>query len=188
MNRSVSRRPDECEPTSPYQRQLIDKVEGECVVEASNAQMYTLCEMASNICPEQVDKVHAPYQWTIRQVLEHCANAERVFGYRMMRIAAGDSTELVGWDENAYANSRFGLGSFGLLISEIGSLRQANLLLLRRITPKAWDRMGTADGQQVSVRTVAWIAAGHLQHHMEIIAKRCDITLPPTPNAPTPNA
>ena len=90
-----------------------------------------------------------------------------------VRLAAGDATTLPGWDENQYADSRFGLGNFGALVSEIGFLREANLLLLRRIAPNCWDRSAEVDGGRVTVRAIAWIAAGHLQHHLSIVEKRC---------------
>lgn len=129
------------------------------------------------VSADQVDQVHSPYSWTIRQVFEHCANAERVFGYRMMRLAAGDSTALPGWDENAYAASRFGLGNFVKIITEIGYLRESNLLLLKRISPKCWNQTGIVDGKQVTVRALAWIAAGHLRHHLEIVEKRLGVAV-----------
>lgn len=125
---------------------------------------------------ELVDKVHAPYTWTVRQVIEHCVDAERVFGDRMMRIAAGDTTDLPSWDENAYAAARFGLGNVGHLISELGYLRQANLMLLQRIKPPTWNQVGTVGGRPITTRGIAWITAGHVHHHFEIIEKRCNIS------------
>ena len=89
------------------------------------SQLSWLCELASHLSTEQIDKIHAPYGWTLRQVFEHCADAERVFGYRMLRLAAGDETSLPGWQENDYANSRFGLETFAGLVSEIELLRKA---------------------------------------------------------------
>ncbi len=175
MNRIASRRPKADEYTADYHGQLIGQVEGESVLRVLDDQLFWLCELASHLSTEQVDKVHLPYAWTIRQVFEHCADAERVFGYRMLRIAAGDETALPGWNENQYADSRFGLGNFGSLVSEIGVLRQANLLLLRRIAPNCWDRAAEVDGGRVTVRAIAWIAAGHLQHHLAIVEKRCQI-------------
>lgn len=175
INRIASRRPQSSEYTADYHRQLIEQVEGECVLQVLENQMFWLCELASHLSTEQIDKIHPPYGWTIRQVFEHCANAERVFGYRMLRLAAGDETALPGWNENAYADSRFGLGNFGSLVGEIGALRQANLLLLRRIVPNRWDRAAEVDGGRVTVRAIGWIAAGHLQHHLSIVEKRCQI-------------
>ena len=175
MNRIASRRPVADEYTADYHRQLIGQVEGECVLRVLEDQLFWLCELAGHLSTEQIDKIHSPYGWTIRQVCEHCADAERLFGYRMLRLAAGDDTALPGWNENQYADSRFGLGNFGSLVSEIGLLRKANLLLLRRIVPNRWDCAAEVDGGRVTVRAIAWIAAGHLQHHLAIVEKRCQI-------------
>lgn len=186
MNRIASRRPlpeeFSADPsTSTYTRALVDAVAGECVMDVLHGQLWWLCELGSHLCTEQIDRVHAPYQWTVRQVFEHCANAERVFGYRMLRIAAGDETPLAGFDENAYAASRFGLGNFTQLINEIAALRQANELLLRRLVPKAWDRTAMVSGNRMTTRAIAWVAAGHLHHHFTIVEKRCDLSVPRGP-------
>jgi hypothetical protein len=142
------------------------------VLEVLQDQRAWLQQVASAVKPEQIDQIHAPYGWTIRQVFAHCADAERVFGYRMLRFAAGDATELPGWDENLYADSRFGLGEFPHLVSELELLRQTNLLLLRRLEPACWDRSGVAEGKRLSVRALAWLTAGHLRHHLLIVQKR----------------
>jgi hypothetical protein len=175
MTRIASRRPESTEVGTEYQQSLIDQMEGDCVLKALEDQLYWVCELASHLCTEQVDKVHAPYEWTVRQVFEHCVNAERVFGYRMLRFAAGDSTPLPGWNENAYADSRFGLGNFSGLVAEFGHLRQANLLLLRRIVPASWDFSAEVDGFEITVRAISWLTAGHLHHHLGIVEQRCGV-------------
>ena len=183
MSTFASRRPERDELSSDYHRGLIAKVQDDCVITAMEKQQYWLCELASSLSTAQVDMIHKPYGWTIRQVMEHCANAERVFGYRMLRFAAGDATELPGWAENDCADEKFGLGNFGHIVTEMGALRQSNLMLLRRIQPNCWDRSGIADGNRVNVRSIAWLSAGHLQHHLEIIEKRTGVTAdrePPT--------
>lgn len=144
-------------------------------------QLYWMCELAGSLSAEQIDQVHKPYAWTVRQVIAHCLDAERVFGYRILRFAAGDETDLPGFDENAYVDARFGLGNVSHLITEMGALRQANIMLLRRITPVAWNRGGTVEGNRVTVRALAWMLAGHLQHHFSILEKRCGVTVPRTP-------
>ncbi|MGB7346798.1 MAG: DinB family protein [Pirellulaceae bacterium] len=186
MNTLASRRPADTEFTEAYHRDLVKRVEGQCAITVLHQQMFWLCELASSISTLQVDTVHAPYTWSVRQVFEHCANAERVFGYRMLRIAAGDPTNMPSWDENAYADARFGLGNFTHIVTELGDLRRANEVLLRRIIPGAWDRTGFVDGKEISLRAIAWITAGHLQHHLEIIEKRCGIKVDRTPTSKPP--
>ncbi|MEM6468680.1 MAG: DinB family protein [Planctomycetota bacterium] len=175
-SRRVSRRPSEDEYESEYHAGLIERVEGDCAIEALTDQLYWICELASSLSTEQLDRLHSPYKWTVRQVFEHCTNTERLFGYRMMCLADGTAPDLPDWDENASAESRFGLGNFSKLIAELGDLRKSNLLFLERLSPRCWDHIGTASGHRVSVRTIAWLAAGHLLHHLEIVENRCSVT------------
>lgn len=187
--RVASRRPLESEygPTEYYAR-TISKVDGDDVMPILRDQMFWLCELGSTVSTEQTDKVHPPYSWTIRQVFEHCADAERVFGYRAMRIAAGDTTELPAWDENAYAASRFGLGgTFSNIVEEWGALRRSNYILLRRIEPAAWDRSAIANNVRLTVRAIAWLMAAHLHHHLEIVEQRLGLQVERKPAPPMPN-
>ncbi len=174
--RIASRRPAESDLESESHRRLVAAVPGECVITVLHDQMHWLCELASSLSTEQVDRIHPPYSWTVRQVFAHGADAERVFGYRMLALADGSVPALPDWDENVSAESRFGLGNFSHLVSEWGDLRLANLALLRRLVPRAWDCAGVVAGQRLTVRGLAWIAAGHLQHHLEIVEKRCGVT------------
>ncbi len=173
---SKSRRPSEQDLTLPMHWSYVNRVTGDCALKVLADQLYWICELGGCLSAELADRVHAPYAWTVRQVVEHCVDAERIFGDRMLRIAAGDSTDLPSWDENAYADARFGLGNLSHLISELGSLRQANLMLLGRIIPASWDRVGHVDSQPMTPRGLAWLAAGHVQHHFEIIEERCEIS------------
>lgn len=177
MSNFASKRPEHDETTIDYHRDLIGRLEGDDVMPILDDQMYWICELASSLSTEQIDKVHAPYEWSVRQVFEHCANAERVFGNRLLRFAAGDATNLPSWDENAYADCRFGLGNFVHIVTEMASLRKSNIMLLRRIEPAAWNRIGYVDSQPITVRAIAWITAGHLHHHFEIVEKRCGVTV-----------
>jgi hypothetical protein len=176
MSGNASRRPHPGEFESVDHAHLIGRVEGDCAIELLGGQMHWMCELAGSISTEQVDRVHAPYSWTIRQVIEHCVNAERMYGYRIMCLADGSGPTLPAWDENVSAASRFGLGNFSCLITEWGELRKSNLGLLRRLSPRAWGCSGTVAGNRASVRTLAWLAVGHLQHHLEIVENRCGVT------------
>lgn len=117
--------------------------------------------------------VHPPYTWELRQALHHIADAERIFGYRLLRIARGDQTPLPGFDENPYADTTLELNcSLADIIVEFASLRQANLILLRSLPTRAWDRWGTASSARVTVRGLAYIMAGHVRHHDAALKKR----------------
>lgn len=122
---------------------------------------------------DQLETVHPPYGWSIRTVIEHCCDAERVFGYRAMRFATGDKTDLPGWDENRYASCGYrSPASLEGLAGEFAALRRANLELLKCLRPAAFNEIGTADGRKMSVRTICWLMAGHWIHHEKIIRKR----------------
>ena len=183
----ASRRPDPSEyGNNEYYTKLISLVAGDDVMKVLHSQLFWLCELGSSVTTDQTDRLHDPYTWTIRQVFEHCADAERVFGYRALRLAAGDSTPLPPWDENAYADARFGLGgTFSMIVEEMGALRRANYLLPRRIEPMAWDRSALANNVNVNVRTLAWLMAGHLQHHLQIVESRLGIMVQREPSCRT---
>jgi hypothetical protein len=168
----ASRRPSAEELAPPHQTYL-NAVAGDDALVVLHKQLEDLCQLAGMLSTDQVDRIEPPYGWTIRQVIEHCLVAERVFGYRCMRIAAGDTTPLPGFDENFYADARFGLGGGATsMMEELGLLRRSLLLMLHRFEPAAWDRVTEVAGCCVTMRAVAWVAAGHLAHHLAIMRRR----------------
>jgi hypothetical protein len=116
---------------------------------------------------------YAPGKWTLKDVLGHIADAERVFSYRVLRIARGDQTPLASFDENAWVPTA-GAGARTLtdLLEELAAVRASTLALLRHLPPEAPTRRGTASGKTISVRALAWIIAGHERHHVRIIRER----------------
>lgn len=161
---------DEC---FDYHRNYVALVPDGNVLETLEQQMASALAFIQAIPPDQWEVVHPPYAWKIRTVMEHCCDAERVFGYRALRFAAGDTTDLPGWDENHYAACGYGdRASRADLAAEFAALRGGNLRLLKRLRGEAFDQLGTADGRKVSVRTLAWLMAGHWLHHQKIMAAR----------------
>ncbi len=174
----ISGRPIDGDLDLQAHRDLVEGFSGQCVTELMSGQLHEMCELASVLSTDRLDSVDPPYRWTVRQVFAHLVDAERIFGDRMLRVAAGDRTDLPSWDQDAYANARFGLGNFGQLVTELGHLRQANLLLLRRLAPKAWDQRGNVGGSPMTVRGLAWVCAAHMDHHFKIVRQRCDVASP----------
>ena len=112
-------------------------------------------------------------KWSVREVVGHMIDGERVFSYRTLRFSRGDQTPLPGFEENQYvAASTFDRRPLSSLIEELVLLRQANLALLRGLAPDDWTRTGTANGHSVSVRALAFIMAGHVRHHLDILRDR----------------
>ena len=116
---------------------------------------------------------YAEGKWSIRQVVGHVIDAERIFTYRALRIARGDATPLAAFDENAYVETA---GSdhrtLSALAEELQAVRAASVALFNSLPDDAWARTGTASGKSVSVRALAYITAGHAQHHLKILRER----------------
>jgi hypothetical protein len=116
---------------------------------------------------------YAEGKWSIREVVGHVGDAERVFGYRAFCISRGDQTPLPGFDERHYIRqSDFHRCSLSDLVEEFICLRESNLIVLRRLDEDAWLKRGVANGSPVSVRALAFIMAGHVRHHLRVLSTR----------------
>jgi uncharacterized damage-inducible protein DinB len=116
---------------------------------------------------------YAPEKWSVRECVGHMCDTERVFSYRLLRIARADETPLPGFDENLFAQTA-GHDAVPLteLLHEYSVVHQATLALVRHLPAAAWDRLGNASGKPVSVRALAHITVGHELHHMAIFRER----------------
>lgn len=112
-------------------------------------------------------------KWSIKEVVGHLADTERIMAYRALRIARADTTPLPSFDENAYVPvAKFDGRSLADLVGELRTVRAATLALLRTFDGEAWKRRGTASGKPVSVRALAFIIPGHERHHVEVLKTR----------------
>jgi uncharacterized damage-inducible protein DinB len=116
---------------------------------------------------------YGPDKWTIREVVGHLIDAERIFTYRALRFARGDRTMLPGFDENDYVRTA---GSdertLADLARELAAVRESTVLLFESLPDDAWVRTGNANGRDMSVRALAYVAAGHPLHHLRILRER----------------
>ena len=116
---------------------------------------------------------YARGKWSVKEVVGHLTDVERIMAYRALRIARGDTTPLPGFDENAYVPAaKFDARSLADLVGELRTARGATLALLRTFDTDAWARRGTASGKPVSVRALAFMIPGHERHHLEILRTR----------------
>lgn len=137
------------------------------------AQIDEFAGVLGGVSESQAGVVHKPYSWTIKQVVGHMIDVERVFGYRAHRFACNDVRPILGMEQDDFvANLDYNIPSLTDLTVELKCSRRSNLYFLRRIPQVAWDRTGTADGNVISVRAIAYILVGHVIHHLEIIEKR----------------
>jgi uncharacterized damage-inducible protein DinB len=116
---------------------------------------------------------YAEGKWSVKEVLGHLADAERVFSYRLLRVARADSTPLAGFDENAWAAvAPYHLRPIADLATELLAVRGATLALVRSVDEAALLRQTVANGKVVSGRALVWILAGHCQHHLQVLKDR----------------
>jgi len=138
-----------------------------------------LKSMLGELAPDQVSCLHEPYTWTLKQLMGHLIDCERIFGSRLFRIAAGDPTPIPGIDQNQYVeNMDYENVSMKALLKEFSQLRKANVLLVKRLKPEALDNMGVASDNPVSAKANLFILAGHVSYHLEIIKKRLGLAQP----------
>lgn len=116
---------------------------------------------------------YAPGKWSLKQSIEHVNDTERIMSYRLLRIARGDRTPLPGFEQDDYvANSNANARPWSDLIAEFELIRRSTLALVRPIDDAAWLRIGTASGAPGSARMFAYVIAGHLTHHANLIESR----------------
>lgn len=116
---------------------------------------------------------YAPGKWTVREVVGHIADSERVFAYRALRFGRGDTTALPGFDQEIFVpNSNVATRAWSEILADLLAVRAASQHLFRSFTAREWERRGTASGVEVTVRTIAWVLVGHELHHRSILRER----------------
>jgi uncharacterized damage-inducible protein DinB len=147
----------------------IDSVpEGADLFALMRQQPDELRAVLSGVTDEQANVRPAPGEWSIKEVLGHICDGERIFAYRALRIGRGDSTPLAGFDQDAYVQSTdFNARSLDDLLEEFTLQRRANLVCFKHFTEAETLCRGTASGQPVSARALLYILVGHVIHHMD---------------------
>jgi DinB superfamily len=116
---------------------------------------------------------YAPGKWSLKQSIQHVNDSERIFSYRLLRIARADQTPLPGFEQDDYVrNSNANQRQWSSLIEEFEAVRAATLALVRSIPGEAWTRVGTSSGALGSARMFAYVIAGHVVHHAELTSTR----------------
>jgi hypothetical protein len=116
---------------------------------------------------------YAPEKWSVKEVVAHVTDVERVMSYRLLRVSRGDTTPLPGFEENAWVAAMEHDGRpLADHLAEFMAARAGTLALVRGLAPEAFRRTVVASGHRVSGRALAWILAGHLEHHLRILEER----------------
>ena len=158
---------------APYYDRYISLVEGADIVRALEQQGAEMVAMLSDLTERQATFRYAPHKWSLKDVLGHVTDSERVFAYRALRIARGDATPLPGFEQDSYVRAAMsGNRALGELLDEFAAVRQASRMLFRSLDADAWMRRGVTDQKDVSVRALAYIIGGHELHHRKIIQEK----------------
>src|SRR5215207_92809 len=165
-------RPDPSE-YNPYYQRYVSYVENNDIIDTLASQPTKLQDMLSRIPEEKGTHRYAEGKWSIKELLGHLLDGERIFSYRVLRISRADETPIEGFEQDGYIeNAHSDDRSFAELLEEFSLLRRANMLLFNNLTDDGWGRLGTASDSPVSVRALAYIMAGHIEHHLGILKDR----------------
>lgn len=168
----IMNRPETSE-YDPYYEGYVSLVADSDIIGTLGAQPTRLQDIFTAMPEEKGEFRYAEGKWSIKELLGHLIDGERMFAYRTFRISRGDETPIEGFEqdgyiENAHSNDR----SFADLLDEFSLLRRANMIFFKNLTDDAWLRVGTANNVKVSVRALVYIMAGHIEHHLNILRER----------------
>src|SRR3989440_6098543 len=162
---------------APYYQGYVAQVTEDEILPALRSQIDALDLLLERVTPEHETFRYAEGKWSIRQIVGHLIDGERVFGYRALCIARGESQNLPGFDQNQYMpNAPYASIRLEDLLSEFRLVRLSNIAMLRNLDEQAWTRMGTANGAPVSVSALAYIMVGHVRHHMGVLGEKYQIS------------
>jgi uncharacterized damage-inducible protein DinB len=169
MSATMIGRPDASEYLAFYETYVSLVPDGD-IIELLGRQLDETLAFLATITEEKANSSYAPDKWTLKEVLGHVIDAERIFAYRALRFARNDQNNLTGFEQDDYvANASFNQISLKDLASEFEHVRRSNILLFKHLDPDAWLRRGLANNNEVSVRALAYMIAGHEVHHMGVI-------------------
>jgi uncharacterized damage-inducible protein DinB len=161
------------ETVPPFYKNYVKLIEEADLLQALRISSHRCLELVHSIPPEKVDFSYADGKWTIREVLCHMIDAERIFGYRALRFARNDKTPLAGFEEKDYAPQANASGrSIQKIAAEMAHLRSSTIDLFEGFTPEMLLRKGTANNNELSVMALGFIVAGHETHHCQVLKER----------------
>jgi len=173
MDSAITTQRPQPDEHDPYYSRYISLVPEGDVLDTLRAQVADIQALLGGLSEDQGNFRYAAGKWTIKEVVGHLSDTERVFAYRALRIARNDQTPIEGFEQDDYVRfGPFARRSLAGLVEEYDAVRQSSLCLLRALDEEAWSRRGIANKATVSVRAVAFIMAGHELHHRRILKEK----------------
>jgi uncharacterized damage-inducible protein DinB len=168
----MTTRPDPTEYDA-YFWKYIDLVPDGDIVATLTSQIENTLALLRTVSENKAAKPYAPGKWSIKEVVGHIIDAERIFAYRALRIGRNDKTPLPGFEQDDYvANTSFNGRTLASLLEEFAAVREATIQLFKHFTDEEWKRRGIANEKEISTRALAYNVAGHELHHVGILKSR----------------
>ncbi|HKI78004.1 MAG TPA: DinB family protein [Ignavibacteriaceae bacterium] len=156
-----------------YYHKYIQELESDNILETLEKQLNENLELFNSIPEEKANTSYDVGKWSIKELLGHMVDTERIFAYRALCIARGEKQSLPGMEQDDYVKeAEFNKRSFKSLVDEYGLLRNSNLVLFYSFGEKELNKRGTANNSDVTVRAILFIIAGHELHHIKILKER----------------
>lgn len=158
---------------NPYYQTYVSKTKGITLKDGLHSNLATVVLFLNSIPKEKHEYCYAEGKWTIKELVQHIIDTERIFAYRALRIARQDKTPLPGFEQDDYvAHSKANIRSFESLLNEYKVVRQATIALFNNFDNEALLNIGTASNSPISVRALGFIIIGHENHHCQVIKER----------------
>ncbi|WP_017260250.1 DinB family protein [Pedobacter arcticus] len=157
---------------APFYQEYIDLASAgnQPILRRLKSQLNSIDDFLADIPEKKYDYAYAEGKWTVKEVLSHLIDTERVMTYRAMRIARNDQTELPGYDQDALvANTNMSKYAYSDLVDELVMLRQANLFFFKSLSEEDMKKKGNANGSQISAGALLFIIYGHIEHHFNVL-------------------
>ena len=169
---SMNKRPEAGE-FNPYYSTYVHLVQDGEIGQTLTQQMKETISLLENLSEEQAAFRYGPDKWSVKEVLGHIADTERIMSFRLLSFARGETAGLTGFNENEYVRvGEFDRQTVRELLDNLAAVRTSTVHLLKSLTEDDWKRSGTANGSEVTVNALAWIIAGHELHHRKILNER----------------
>jgi len=157
----------------PYYERYISLVKTDDIVATLQKQAQETRDLLNRVSAEKAEFRYAPGKWSVKEVLGHVNDTERIMSYRVLRIARGDQTPIEGFEQDDYvAGGKFSRRTMDDLLQEFMTIRNATIQLLRHVDAESAERQGTANQKQISARAVVYVIAGHELHHRKILQEK----------------
>jgi uncharacterized damage-inducible protein DinB len=143
------------------------------LIEELEISLHDFIKFVQNIPLDKFDYRYAEGKWTIKDIIQHLIDSERVFAYRALRFSRNDKTPLPGFEENDYVDNTDANGrSIQELLTELSAVRHSTLLFYKSLSEEQLKRIGTASTHQLSARALGYVIIGHQKHHQKVFEER----------------